>query len=49
MKYEEWVKRRLTEKQVLSYLRRTLRKQNRKPERDVVTLVKQKGQFAHGI
>ena len=32
MKYEEWVKRRLTEKQVLSYLRRTLRKQNRKPE-----------------
>ena len=47
MKYEEWVKRRLTEKQVLSYLRRTLRKQNRKPERDVVALVKQKGQFVY--
>ena len=47
MKYEEWAKRRLTEKRVLSYLRRTLRKQNRKPERDVVTLVKQKGQFAY--
>jgi len=47
MKYEEWVKRRLTEKQVLSYLRRTLQKQNRKPERDVVALVKQKGQFVY--
>lgn len=47
MKYEEWVKRRLTEKQVLSYLRRALRKQNRKPERDVVALVKQKGQFVY--
>lgn len=47
MKYEEWVKRRLTETQVLSYLRWTLRKQNWKPERDVVALVKQKGQFVY--
>lgn len=47
MKYEEWVKRRLTEKQVLSYLRQTLRKQNQMPERDVVALVKQNDNFAY--
>lgn len=47
MKYEEWVKRRLTEKKVLYYLRRTLRLQNRKPERDVVDLVKQNDQFIY--
>lgn len=47
MKYEEWVKRRLTEKQVLSYLRRTLRKQNQMPERDVVALVKQNDNFVY--
>ena len=47
MKYEEWVKRRLTEKKVLYYLRRTLRLQNRKPERDVVALVKQNDQFIY--
>ena len=47
MKYEEWVKRRLTEKQVLSYLRQTLRKQNQMPERDVVALVKQNDNFVY--
>ena len=47
MKYEEWVKRRLTEKKVLYYLRRTLRLQSRKPERDVVALVKQNDQFIY--
>lgn len=47
MKYEEWIKRRLTEKKVLYYLRRTLRLQNRKPERDVVALVKQNDQFIY--
>ena len=47
MKYEEWVKKRLTEAKVLSYLRRALRRQNRKPERDVVALVKQGDQFVY--
>ena len=47
MKYEEWIKRRLTEKKILYYLRRTLRLQNRKPERDVVALVKQNDQFIY--
>ena len=47
MKYEEWIKKRLTEGKVLSYLRRALRKQNQKPERDVIALVKQKDQFVY--
>ena len=47
MKYEEWIKKRLTEAKVLSYLRRALQKQNRKPERDVVALVKQNDRFVY--
>ncbi len=47
MKYDVWVKKRLTENKVLSYLRRVLRKQNQKPERDVVALVKQGNQFVY--
>ena len=45
MDYKEWQRVRLTEAKVLVYLRRALRKQNRKPERDVVALVKQNDQF----
>lgn len=41
MKYEEWVKIRITEAKVLAYLRRTLRSQHAKPSKDVVKMVKQ--------
>lgn len=41
MEYEEWERKRLTEAKVLSYLRRTLKRQNRKAPRDVIALVKQ--------
>ena len=41
MPYETWQKKQLTEAKVLSYLRRTLRKQVVQPERDVIALVKQ--------
>ena len=47
MDYKEWRRIMLTEGKVLSYLRRALRKQNRKPERDVVSLVKRDGQFVY--
>ena len=47
MDYKEWQRVRLTEAKVLLYLRRALRKQNRKPERDVVALVKQNDQFVY--
>lgn len=47
MDYKEWQRVRLTEAKVLVYLRRALRKQNRKPERDVVALVKQNDQFVY--
>ena len=47
MPYEKWCKTRLTEKKVLSYLRRTLKRQNAKPERDVIALVKQDYQFVY--
>lgn len=47
MPYEKWEKVCLTEKKVLSYLRRTLKKQNAKPERDVISLVKQDYQFVY--
>lgn len=43
MKYEEWVKIRITEAKVLAYLRRVIRSQNKKPSQDVVRLVKQDG------
>ena len=41
MKYEEWQHKKLTEAKVLSYLRRTLKQQNKKPSEDIVALVKQ--------
>lgn len=47
MDYKEWQRVKLTEAKVLLYLRRALRKQNRKPERDVVALVKQNDQFVY--
>lgn len=47
MDFKEWSKKKLTEAKVLSYLRRTLQRQNRKPERDVVSLVKRNGSFVY--
>ena len=47
MPYEVWQGKRLTEAKVLSYLRRALRKQVIKPERDVIALVKQDDQFIY--
>ena len=47
MDYKEWKRVMLTEAKVLAYLRRALRKQNRKPERDVIALVKQDGNFVY--
>ena len=47
MDYKEWQRIKLTEAKVLSYLRRVLRKQNRKPERDVITLVKRDDSFVY--
>lgn len=47
MSYEVWSQKRLTEAKVLSYLRRTLSRQNKKPERDVIALVKRKGDFVY--
>ena len=41
MDYKEWQRIKLTEAKVLAYLRQALRRQNRKPERDVIALVKQ--------
>jgi len=40
MKYEEWCKIRLTPKKVLAYLRKALATQNKRPEQDIVRLVK---------
>jgi len=39
MKYDEWAKVKITDKKVLSYLKRTLAKQS-KNERDEIRLVK---------
>ena len=47
MDYKEWQRTKITEAKVLSYLRRALRKQNRKPERDVIALVKQNDNFVY--
>lgn len=47
MNYSEWCKVRITEEKALSYLRKTLKEQNAKPERDVITLVKQNYQFVY--
>lgn len=43
MKYEEWVKIRITEAKVLAYLRRAIKSQHKKPSCDVIRLVKQDG------
>ena len=47
MDYKEWQKVKLTEAKVLSYLRRTLQRQNRKPEWDMVALVKRNDSFVY--
>lgn len=47
MEYKAWCKVRITEKKVLTYLRKMLRKQNQKPEKDVIALVKQGCQFVY--
>lgn len=47
MTYEEWCRVRITEKKVLSYLRKTLKRQNQQPERDVIALVKQNYHFVY--
>ena len=47
MDYKEWQRIRLTETKVLSYLRRALRRQNQKPERDVIALIKQNDSFVY--
>ena len=47
MSYEEWCKKRLTEAKVLSYLRKTLRKQGRKAEVDKIALVKHNDTFVY--
>ena len=41
MDWKEWDRKKLTEKKVLAYLKRTLARQSRKPERDEVRLIKQ--------
>ena len=47
MDYKEWQRVMLTEAKVLAYLRRALRRQNRKPERDMIALVKQNDNFVY--
>lgn len=47
MDYKEWKRVMLTEAKVLSYLRRALQKQSKKPERDVIALVKQNDSFVY--
>lgn len=47
MSYEQWCKIRLTETKVLSYLRRSLQRQTRKPEQDKIVLVKQDHHFVY--
>ncbi len=47
MDIKEWDRVKLTEAKVFSYLRRALRQQNKKPERDVVALVKRNDTFVY--
>ena len=47
MKYEEWEKKRITEKKVLAYLRKALSRQNMKPSQDRITLVKRNYDFVY--
>ena len=44
---EEWDKKKLTERKVLTYLRKALSQQNRKPEQDKLALVHKDGQFVY--
>ena len=41
MSYLDWESKKLTEQKVLSHFRRVLKRQNKKPDRDMVVLVKQ--------
>lgn len=47
MSYEEWQRVQLTEAKVLAYLKQALCRQNAKPERDEIRLVKQKYSFVY--
>lgn len=47
MDYKEWQRVMLTEAKVLAYLRRALRRQNKKPARDMVALVKRDDSFVY--
>lgn len=47
MKYEQWCAVRITEKKVLAYLQRALKKQNATPEEDRISLVKRDSEFAY--
>ncbi|MDD4509357.1 MAG: N-6 DNA methylase [Oscillospiraceae bacterium] len=47
MQYAEWCKLRITESKVLTYLRRTLKSQNVKPPRDVISFVKRDYDFVY--
>ena len=47
MEYEQWCRVRLTEAKVLSYLKRTLKKQNDKPPADTIALVKRDYDFVY--
>lgn len=47
MSYEQWCKTQLTEKKVLTYLQKALKKQNPVPETDKICLIKRKGDFIY--
>lgn len=47
MPYEEWCKKRITEAKVLAYLRQTLERQQTKPQKDVIALVKKGYDFVY--
>lgn len=47
MPYDEWQRVQLTEAKVLAYLKQALCRQNAKPERDEIRLVKQKYSFVY--
>lgn len=47
MPYEEWQRVQLTEAKVLAYLKQALCRQNAKPERDEIRLVKQRYSFVY--
>ena len=47
MSYKDWCRVRITEEKVLAFLRKTLKKQNAKPERDIIALVKQNYQLVY--